>query len=136
MGTTQYSSDVPVRLFYAKVLAPALMLPEVADLVRSTAMPLLEGLASNDVDVVALRVDPTTSRLVCFTRQAQPSVLDVELDPSIRVLHADAAILVVDKPPNVCSVDGVDHATSIHSLLKRKYPQVALYVYVHVVRIM
>ncbi|KDO25682.1 hypothetical protein SPRG_08981 [Saprolegnia parasitica CBS 223.65] len=122
VGTTQYSSDVAVRLFYAKALA--LTLPDVADLVRSTAMSLLEGMASSDV--VALRVDPATSRVVCFTRQAQPSVLDVELDPSIRVLHADAAILVVDKPPNVCSVDGVDHATSIHSLLKRKYPQVRM----------
>ncbi|OQR96296.1 Pseudouridylate synthase [Achlya hypogyna] len=128
VGTTQYSSDLPIRLFHSKCFADAQAPAVVAEQVRAAAMAFWDRLpTAAEFVVVDVRVDPTTGRLVAFTRQVQPTIRDdVMLDASITVLHEDPAILVVDKPPNVLSVDGVDHPTSLFSLLQLKYPQVRM----------
>ncbi|RHY19460.1 hypothetical protein DYB25_001114 [Aphanomyces astaci] len=119
LGTTAYSSDIPLRLYHSK------RLDRLSDLHATTAL-LLSYLVHQKDAIVQVDSAENSSRLVLYTRPAPPpaEVLDVTLP--LEVLHQDDAIIVVVKPHDLPSVDGRDRPTSLHRILRSKYPNVRM----------
>ncbi|KAF0690874.1 Aste57867_17783 [Aphanomyces stellatus] len=122
VGTSMYTSDVVKRLFYH---SNASSLPgDVLSSEAALAAWILPRLPPPSPVIVHSEVQSDSHRLVFFTRQVTDMRADVVLP--LDILHEDDAIVVVDKPHGLPSVDGVDHDTSLLRLLQTKYPQARL----------
>ncbi|OQR82083.1 23S rRNA/tRNA pseudouridine synthase A, partial [Thraustotheca clavata] len=124
-GFTPITTDIPLRVFHAKSINGSMA--DVGNALLKAVQMHLSAVHIAGFSIVSVEIDSTGSRLVFYTRQTLPAVLEgVVLDPRIKILYIDDAIAVVDKPANFLSVEGVDHPTSVYSLLKLKYPQVRM----------
>ncbi|CAK4081342.1 unnamed protein product [Aphanomyces euteiches] len=120
-GSTVHTSDVAIRLFYSKLLSDFASATELATWFLSL---LPDAPMDMGFELVHVEVEEKTNRLVFYTREMRESRDDVTLP--LDVLYEDSAVVVVNKPYNLPSVDGVDHSTSLHQILKTKYPHVRI----------
>ncbi len=123
-GTSQWTSDLPTRLFYAKTCPDLSSIERVA---QRLLICLPHSICSSGHRLVHTAVDATSSshhRLVLYTRQ---SASKISLDETpFEILYHDDVVVIVNKPANFLSVDGVDYDISVFSILRAKYPSVRM----------